>query len=49
MFDGDFVQAGDPLTEGSINPPDVLAVKGEKAVQNYTVPEILVMIAIFFG
>lgn len=40
VFDGDFVQAGDPLTEGSINPPDVLAVKGEKAVQNYIISEV---------
>ena len=40
VFDGDYVQAGDPLTEGSINPPDVLAVKGEKAVQNYIISEV---------
>ncbi|MDE6030103.1 MAG: DNA-directed RNA polymerase subunit beta', partial [Oscillospiraceae bacterium] len=40
VFDGDVVQAGDPLTEGSINPPDVLAVKGEKAVQNYIISEV---------
>ncbi len=38
--DGDVVTAGDPLTEGSINPPDVLAVKGEKAVQNYIISEV---------
>ncbi len=38
--DGDRVTAGDPLTEGSINPPDVLAVKGEKAVQNYIISEV---------
>jgi DNA-directed RNA polymerase subunit beta' len=40
VYDGDYVQAGDPLTEGSINPPDVLAVKGEKAVQNYIISEV---------
>ncbi len=38
--DGDHVEAGDPLTEGSINPPDVLAVKGEKEVQNYIISEV---------
>ncbi len=38
--DGDVVAAGDPLTEGSINPPDVLAVKGEKEVQNYIISEV---------
>ncbi len=38
--DGDEVTAGDPLTEGSINPPDVLAVKGEKEVQNYIISEV---------
>ncbi len=38
--DGDIVEAGDPLTEGSINPPDVLAVKGEKEVQNYIISEV---------
>ena len=38
--DGDRVEAGDPLTEGSINPPDVLAVKGEKAVENYIISEV---------
>ncbi len=38
--DGDVVEAGDPLTEGSINPPDVLAVKGEKEVQNYIISEV---------
>ncbi len=38
--DGDRVEVGDPLTEGSINPPDVLAVKGEKAVQDYLISEV---------
>ena len=40
VYDGDYVEAGDPLTEGSINPPDVLAVKGEKEVQNYIISEV---------
>ncbi len=38
--DGDKVNAGDPLTEGSINPNDILAVKGEQAVQNYIISEV---------
>lgn len=38
--EGDMVQAGDPLTEGSINPHDVLLVKGEQAVQNYIISEV---------
>lgn len=29
-----------PLTEGSINPHDVLAVKGEQEVQNYLISEV---------
>jgi DNA-directed RNA polymerase subunit beta' len=38
--EGDRVTAGDPLTEGSVNPHDVLAVKGEQAVQNYIIAEV---------
>ena len=38
--EGSEVTAGDPLTEGSINPPDILAVKGEQAVQNYIISEV---------
>ncbi|MDE6733757.1 MAG: DNA-directed RNA polymerase subunit beta' [Oscillospiraceae bacterium] len=38
--DGDRVEVGDALTEGSINPPDVLAVKGEQAVQDYLISEV---------
>ena len=38
--EGDVVAAGDPLTEGSINPHDVLLVKGEQAVQNYIISEV---------
>ncbi len=40
VADGDHVEAGDALTEGSINPPDILAVKGEKEVQNYIISEV---------
>lgn len=38
--DGAEIEAGDPLTEGPINPHDVLMVKGEKAVQNYLISEV---------
>ncbi|MBR1739956.1 MAG: DNA-directed RNA polymerase subunit beta' [Ruminococcus sp.] len=38
--DGQEVSAGEPLTEGSINPADILAVNGEKAVQNYIITEV---------
>ena len=38
--DGDFIEAGETLTEGSVNPHDVLEVKGEKAVQNYIIAEV---------
>ena len=38
--DGQTIKAGDPLTEGPINPYDVLAIKGEQAVQNYLIFEV---------
>ena len=38
--DGDFIEAGETLTEGSVNPHDVLEVKGEEAVQNYIIAEV---------
>ena len=34
------MRAGEPLTEGSINPADILAVNGPKAVQNYIITEV---------
>jgi DNA-directed RNA polymerase subunit beta' len=40
VHDGDVVKAGDSLTEGSINPADILAVNGSKAVQNYIITEV---------
>jgi DNA-directed RNA polymerase subunit beta' len=36
----DFVRSGDRLTEGSINPHDILRIKGPNAVQEYLVNEI---------
>ncbi len=40
VTDGDFVTKGSPLTEGSINPADILAVNGIEAVQNYIITEV---------
>ena len=38
--DGAYITAGDSLTEGSVNPHDVLEVKGKEAVQNYIITEV---------
>ena len=38
--EGDYVKKGDKLTEGSVNPQDVLAIEGEEAVQNYLIKEV---------
>jgi DNA-directed RNA polymerase subunit beta' len=38
--DGDRVSAGDELTEGSINPHDLLKIKGPSAVQLYLLQEV---------
>src|SRR5690606_27622617 len=38
--DGDRVEAGDPLTRGSINPHDLLESRGPDAVRSYLVDEI---------
>lgn len=40
VHEGDYVEKGQPLTEGSINPHDVLAVNGEQEVQNYLNMEV---------
>ena len=37
---GDAVLAGDPLTEGSLNPKDLLPIKGVDAVQRFLVNEV---------
>ena len=34
------IEAGTPLTEGSINPHDILAILGSTAVQNYFIQEV---------
>ena len=38
--DGDHVEAGDPLTEGSINPNDLLVIKGAEGVYKYIISEV---------
>jgi len=38
--DNDFVKAGQPLSDGSITPLDILSIKGPTAVQEYLVNEI---------
>lgn len=38
--DGSYVEAGDALTEGSINPHDILKIKGVRAVQDYLLQEV---------
>ena len=38
--DGQTVSAGDRLTEGSVNPHDILRVKGVRGVQTYLVQEV---------
>jgi DNA-directed RNA polymerase subunit beta' len=40
VLEGDEVKAGDPLMDGSINPHDILHVKGVAALQNYLVNEV---------
>ena len=40
VADGDTVSAGDQLTDGSVNPHDILRIKGLAAVQGYLVQEI---------
>jgi DNA-directed RNA polymerase subunit beta' len=40
VHDGQRVEAGDQLIEGSVNPHDILRIKGETALQNYLVQEV---------
>ncbi len=40
ITDGNYVEAGDALTEGSINPHDILKIKGVRAVQDYLLQEV---------
>jgi len=40
VTDGQILEAGDELTEGSVNPHDLLKVKGVRAVQDYMLREV---------
>jgi DNA-directed RNA polymerase subunit beta' len=40
VTDGDYVEAGDELTEGSVNPHDILKIKGIKGTQSYLLQEV---------
>ena len=40
VSDGQVLEAGDELTEGSVNPHDLLKVKGVRAVQDYMLREV---------
>src|SRR5690606_27014165 len=37
---GDFVNAGDPLTEGPLIPADILRIKGEESLYTYMLDEV---------
>ncbi|SHI72288.1 DNA-directed RNA polymerase subunit beta' [Pseudobutyrivibrio xylanivorans] len=40
VLSGQELEAGDELTEGSVNPHDILAIKGKAAVQDYLIREV---------
>jgi DNA-directed RNA polymerase subunit beta' len=40
VSEGDYVEAGDELTEGSVNPHDILKIKGVTGVQKYLLHEV---------
>jgi DNA-directed RNA polymerase subunit beta' len=40
VHDGDHIAAGDPLTEGSVDPHDILRIKGDKRLEDYLESEI---------
>ena len=40
VSDGDKVKAGDRITEGSLDPHDIIRIKGDIAVQNYLIEEV---------
>ncbi len=40
VMDGQVLEAGDSLTEGSVNPHDILKIKGIRAVQDYMIQEV---------
>ena len=40
VLEGQVLEAGDELTEGSVNPHDILKIKGVRAVQDYMIREV---------
>ena len=40
VLEGQVIEAGDELTEGSVNPHDILKIKGVRAVQDYMIQEV---------
>jgi len=40
VMEGQVIEAGDELTEGSVNPHDILKIKGVRAVQDYMIGEV---------
>ncbi|WP_028234584.1 DNA-directed RNA polymerase subunit beta' [Pseudobutyrivibrio sp. MD2005] len=40
VLSGQEIEAGDELTEGSVNPHDILTIKGKSAVQDYLIREV---------
>ena len=40
VTDGQVIEAGEELTEGSVNPHDILKIKGVRAVQDYMIQEV---------
>ena len=40
VMDGQVLEAGDELTKGSVNPHDILKIKGVRAVQDYMIQEV---------
>ena len=40
VYDGDLIEAGDEITEGSVNPHDILKIKGLRGVQDYMIQEV---------
>jgi DNA-directed RNA polymerase subunit beta' len=40
VANGDVIEAGDEITEGSVNPHDIIRIKGVKGVKNYLLSEV---------
>ncbi|MGL5820895.1 MAG: DNA-directed RNA polymerase subunit beta' [Sarcina sp.] len=40
VFDGNSIEAGDEITEGSVNPHDIMAIKGVEGARHYLLSEV---------